>query len=125
MTLFVSYVVVLIVAVGAALTLFGWKWWLKQSADLSAQGWRTKATFVALVCASASALLLVGYLVHNIAIGGDRSRSASTLLCIRSGNYLCVAAILFSLFGRGQARWAAMLGACFIMFIWLSEGMST
>ena len=124
MTLLVSCIGVLVVAAGAALTFFGWKGWVRQYGDSGTRGWRNKAGLVGLLCASASGLLFIGYLVHNVAMGGDRNGSAVTLLCIRSGNNLCLAAILLSLCGRGRARWMAVIGACFIMFIWLSEGMS-
>ncbi len=119
-----SYIVVLVLVGGVVSASLGWKEWVQQNTDPNARDWRRKVTLGALLCLSAAALLLVGYLAHNLATGGDRNGSALTLLCIRSGNYLCLAAVLLSLCGRGRSRWAAMVGACFILFIWLSQGMS-
>ena len=78
----------------------------------------------ALVLLSAATLLFVGYAGHNAMVGGDRNGSALTVLCIRTGNYLSAGAILLGLGGKGRGRWLAFAGGCFILFLWLGQGMS-
>lgn len=69
-------------------------------------------------------LLFIGYAGHNAAVGGDRGGNSISLLCIRSGNYLSLGAILLSLGGKGRGRWLAFAGGCFIFVLWFAQGMS-
>ncbi len=81
-------------------------------------------TLAVLVLLSLGGLLFLGYAAHNVAAGGDRNGNATTLLCIRVGNYLSVVIVILSLAAKGKGRWAALLGGCFLLLFWLAQGMS-
>ena len=122
MTLF-SYFITLIVLAAGALAYLGWRDWVAKRAQ-SQPRWRNILTLAALVLLSTTTLLFVGYAGHNAAIGGDRGGNAISLLCIRSGNYLSLGAILLSLGGRGRGRWLILIGGCCIFVLWFAQGMS-
>src|SRR5690242_14693978 len=107
-----------VVATGVSASL-GWTAWFRYRLTPAGHGWRSGATLTALVSLSLSALLFVGYVAHNMAIGGDRNGNATILLCIRAGNYLSIAAVLLSLAGKSRGRWLALFGGCLTLFLWL------
>ena len=118
------HITVLVVAsvVGAGILAYlGWKDWA-DSRRGSAKGWRTALTLGALNSLSLSVVLFVGYATHNVLVGGDQGGSSNILLCIRSGNYLALAAVLAGLGGKGLGRSTA--GGCIILFLWFGQGAS-
>jgi len=121
---YLTHIIVLIMIGVGVLTYLGWKDWARRRLDVSERGWRRAVTFAALVLVSLAGLLFVGYAAHNVAVGGDRNGSASTLLCIRAGNYLSVGAVILSLGAKGKGRWFPLLGGCFFLLLWLAQGMS-
>jgi hypothetical protein len=124
MTHYLTYVIVLIVVGSGILAYLGWRDWAIRRITHSERGWRSILTFAALVFLSLAGLLFVGYAAHNVAVGGDRNGNATTLLCIRAGNYLSVGAVFLSLGAKGRGRWAALLGGCFFLLLWLAQGIS-
>jgi hypothetical protein len=123
MTLLSYFIVLVVLAVGV-LAYLGWSAWARGRLEARETSWRNLLTLAALISVSVATLLFVGYAGHNAAIGGDRNGNAISLLCIRSGNYLSLAAILLGLGGKGRARWLALVGGCFMLFLWLGQGMS-
>jgi len=121
---FLTYVIVLIVLVSGILAYLGWRDWAIRRITRSERGWRSVLTFASLILLSLSGLLFVGYAVHNVAVGGDHNGNATTLFCIRAGNYLSVGAVFLSLGAKGRCRWAVLLGGCFFLILWLGQGMS-
>jgi hypothetical protein len=119
-----SYFIVLIALGAGVLSYLGWSAWARSRLEAKESDWRDRLTLAALISVSVATLLFVGYAAHNAAVGGDRNGNAISLLCIRSGNYLSVAAILLSLVGKGRGRWLALAGGCFMLFLWLGQGMS-
>jgi hypothetical protein len=121
---YLTYIIALIVIGVGILTYLGWKDWARRHFDVSERGWRRAVTFAALVFLSLAGLLFVGYAAHNVAVGGDRNGNATTLLCIRAGNYLSVGTVILSLGANGKGRWSALFGGCFFLLVWLAQGMS-
>jgi hypothetical protein len=121
---YLTYVIFLIVIGVGVLTYLGWKDWAQHRLEAGGQGWRNVVTLIALLSVSLVALLFVAYTAHNVAVGGDRNGNATTLLCIRSGNYLSLASVVLGLMGKGRGRWSALFGGCFFLLFWLAQGMS-
>jgi hypothetical protein len=71
-----------------------------------------------------SVLLIAAYGTRNAFFKGDPNGDWTTLIFIRTGNYLSLAGAFASLAGKGKARWSAFAGACLMEFIWFSQGMS-
>lgn len=114
-----------IVSLGAVIgTFFGWIYGPRFRRDLKEPRWRTVGAFIGLVLVTLSVMLFATYLTRNAVIGGDANGSRSTLIFIRTGNYLSLAGVIASLTGKGKARWPAFVSGCLMLFIWLSEGMS-
>jgi len=123
LTYLITLLVVAIVVGTGVLSYLGWADWIVRGSSVR-KGWRSSMTLVALVSLSLTAMLFVGYSIHNVLIGGDQGGNANTLLCIRSGTYLAVASILASLGGQGRGRWAALAGGCLTLFLWFWQGIS-
>jgi len=119
-----SILLVFVVMAVGILAYLGWRGWARRRLSLARHGWRNGATLAALISVSVAAILFVAYAIHNIAVGGDGNGNATTLLCIRTGNYLSVAAMLLSLAGTGRERWLTFIGGCFTLFLWVGQGMS-
>ena len=114
---------ILVIVVGIGYLAFkGWQEWSRH--HLSESGWRRIPTFLGLILVSLATLLFVGYAVHNATIGGDQGGTSATMLIIKTGNTLSFFAVVVGLWGKGTARWAAVVGGCFMLFLWFWQGMS-
>jgi hypothetical protein len=119
-----TLVVISIILGAVTATSLGWRYAARIRHDSTGPRWRSAATILALVLVTFSALLLAAYLTRNAVIGGDGNGSWTTLIFIRTGNYLSLAGALISLIAKGKARWPAFVGGCLMLFIWFSQGMS-
>ena len=105
-------------------TILSWRHNLRAREGLTKPHLSSIATAAALLLLTFSVLLFVAYGARNGLIGGDRDGGPTTLIFIRSGNYASLASALSSLFGKGKGRWLLWVGACLMLFVWFSEGMS-
>lgn len=78
----------------------------------------------ALVLVTLSVFVFAAYGTCNALFKGDPNGDWTSLIFIRTGNYLSLAGVFTGLAGKGRGRWLAFLGACLMLFIWFSEGMS-
>jgi hypothetical protein len=106
--LIATLVVVSIILGAVTATSLGWRYAARIRHDSTGPRWRSAATILALVLVTLSVLLLAAYLTRNAIIGGAGNGSWTTLIFIRTGNYLSLAGALVSL----------------MLFIWFSQGMS-
>lgn len=117
-------IVVLVILVAVTAMLVGWRYAARISADSTQPRWRTVVTFVGLALLTLSVLIFAAYGTRNALFNGDRNGDWTTLMFIRTGNYVSLAGIFSSLAGKGKARWLGFIGACLMLFIWFSLGMS-
>jgi multisubunit Na+/H+ antiporter MnhB subunit len=119
-----SALVVVVIIIGAVVaTLLGWRY-ARIRDDSAEPRWRSLVTFVGLVLLTLSVLLFAAYGTRNVLFKGDRNGDWTTLIFIRIGNYLSLAGVCSGLAGKGKGRWPALIGACLMLFIWFSLGMS-
>jgi hypothetical protein len=118
-----ALVVILVIFGAVTATLLGWRYSATIRHDLTEPRWRFAATLVALVLLTLSVLLFAAYGTRNSFFRGDPNGDWTTLVFIRTGNYLSLAGVFASLAGKGKARWSAFAGACLMEFIWFSQGM--
>src|SRR5271168_2148814 len=115
-----ALVVVLIILGAVTATLVGWRRDLRIRDDSVEPRWRSRVTFVALVLLTLSVLLFAAYGTRNALFKGDPNGNWTTLILIRTGNYLSLGGVCSSLAGNGKGRWPALIGACLMEFIWFS-----
>jgi hypothetical protein len=110
---------------GAVIATFvGWRYGARGPQQIIDPRWRFVLRTTALVLVTLSIIVFAAYGTRNALFLGDRNGDWTTLVFIRTGNYLSLAGVLVSLVGKGRGRWPAFLGACLMLFIWFSEGMS-
>lgn len=119
-----ALVVVLIILGAVTATLLGWRYSARIRDGSTESRWRYALTFVALVLLTLSVLLFAAYGTRNALFKGDPNGDWTTLIFIRTGNYLSLAGVCSGLAGKGKGRWPALIGACLMLFIWFSQGMS-
>jgi hypothetical protein len=120
-----SALIAVLIILGAMIAMAaGWRYAARISADSTQPRWRTVVTFVGLALLTLSVLLFAAYGTRNALFTGDRNGDWTTLMFIRTGNYVSLAGICASLAGKGKARWLSFIGACLMQFIWFSLGMS-
>jgi len=119
-----ALVVVLIILGAVTAMLVGWRYAARIRDDSAEPRWRSVVTFVGLVLLTLSVLLFAAYGTRNALFKGDRNGDWTTLIFIRTGNYLSLAGVCSGLAGKGKGRWPALIGACLMLFIWFSLGMS-
>jgi hypothetical protein len=105
-------------------TLLGWRYSVKGEQDSIEPRWRSILRTTALALVTLSVLVLASYGTRNALFKGDPNGDWTTLIFIRTGNYLSLAGVFASLAGKGKGRWHAFVGACLMLLIWFSEGMS-
>ena len=105
-------------------TSLGWKYRARVRQQPTESRWRSLVSVIALSLVTLSVLLFAAYVTRNALIRGDRNGSLTMLIFIRVGNYLSLIGALGSLTGKGKTRWPTFVGACLMLFIWFSEGMS-
>jgi hypothetical protein len=119
-TLLVSSVII-----GAVIAAFlGWRCSIRGRQEFAGPRWRSILRTVALVLVTLSVLVFAAYGTRNALFRGDPNGDWTTLIFIRTGNYLSLAGVFAGLAGKGNGRWPAFVGACLMLFIWFSEGMS-
>jgi hypothetical protein len=119
-----ALIVVLIILGAVTAMLVGWRYAARIRDDSAQPRWRSVLTFVGLALLTLSVLLFAAYGTRNALFKGDRNGDWTTLMFSRTGNYVSLAGICSSLAGKGKARWLAFIGACLMLFIWFSLGMS-
>jgi hypothetical protein len=119
-----TLVVVFVILGAVAATLVGWRHRFRTPQDSTKASWRSAVATAGLVLLSFSVLWFAAYGARNALIGGDGNGSMTTLTFIRTGNYLSLFGVISSLAGKGKDRWPALVGSCFMLFLWFAEGMS-
>jgi len=121
----IATLLVLSIILGAMISTFlGWRYRAGSRLESVGPRWRSVLTTVALVLVTFSVLVFAVYGTRNALFKVDPNGEWTTLVFIRTGNYLSLAGILASLAGKGKGRWLALVAACLMLFIWFSEGMS-
>jgi hypothetical protein len=105
-------------------TALGWRYGVEVRHNSAGWRWRSAATVAALALVTLSLILLAAYATRNAITGGDGNGDWTTLIFIRTGNYLSLASVLAGCIGKGKARWPTLVGGCLMEFLWFSEGMS-
>lgn len=119
-TLVVGFIILGAVTAAA----IGWRYHARTPQDSTKARWRPAVATAGLLLLSLSVLVFAAYGTRNALIGGDGNGSMTTLRFIRIGTYLSLFGVISSLAGNGKGRWPALVGSCFMLFLWFAEGMS-
>jgi len=120
----IATILIGLIILGAAIaTLFGWRYRVSSRQEFIGSRWRQVLGTASLVLVTFSVLTFAAYGTRNALFKGDPNGDWTTLIFIRTGNYLSLAGAFASLAGKGKARWFAFAGACLMEFIWFSQGM--
>jgi hypothetical protein len=113
------------IVLGAVIaTLLGWRYSVRGRPEFAGPRWRSVLGTTAVVLVTLSVLGFAAYLTRNAIFKVDPNGDWTTLIFIRTGNYLSLAGAFASLAGKGKERWPVFVGACLMLFIWFSQGMS-
>ena len=113
-----SAIVVTGIVAGTGLTCWGWAVWFQNRVVID-RTWRDMAALGGLMALTVACAMFLGTLAYALATSGFGSDPSTPRLLARISAWLCLAALAFSVMGRGKYRFLVLLGAVAFGVLWV------